>query len=150
LAAGAIGTAAAYFDIFIIAGVDALTIGTATLLLLRIFSSEGGTIRAAGAEPPPRSLQNSDAHELKISLVQHLSQEGPVFIGFPPDDREAQDFAQQIATFLDEHGFSIAGFAAELPAVTFAPGVGLDGNRVMVGPVRAAAAWSSTPLSPRT
>jgi hypothetical protein len=56
---------------------------------------------------------------------------------FPPNDPEAKSFAQQIASFLDQNGFRVAGFASEAPPVTFAPGVGIDGNRIKVGPMRA-------------
>lgn len=148
LLASAIGPRVGYFDILIVVGVDAVTIGAAAQILLQIFSGKGREIQTASVEPPPRSLQNRNAHELKVALVQHLSREKPVIIGFPPDDGEAQGFAQQIATFLDDHGFRIAGFAAELLAVPFAPGVGLDGNRVLVGPVRAAAPSAEPFLHP--
>jgi hypothetical protein len=139
LAASAMGTRAANFDILIVVGVDALTIGAAIQILLRLFLGQHRGVGTVGTEPPARSLQKGDAHELKIALVQHLSRERPVFIGFPPHDREAHRFAQQIAAFLDNDGFRIGRFAVATPPVPFAPGVGIDGNRVMVGPFRAEA-----------
>jgi hypothetical protein len=140
LVASVIGARAANFDIVVVVGVDSVTIGGAVQILLHLFTNEERSIRSIGAHPARRSLKKSDAHELKIALVQHLSREEPVIIGFPANDSEAHGFAQQIATFLDFNGFRIAGFAAEPPPVPFAQGVGIDGNQVMVGPVKEAAA----------
>jgi hypothetical protein len=120
--------------------VDAVTIGAAVQILLHLFTNEERSVRSVRAHPLRRSLEKSDAHELKIALVQHLSREKPVMIGFPTDDPEAHGFAQQIASFLDGNGFRIGGFAAEPPPVPFGRGVGIDGNQVMVGPVKEAAA----------
>jgi hypothetical protein len=138
LTASAIGPRATYSDIFIVVGLDALTIGAAVQILLRIFSGEYLAVRTVVPAAPPRSLDKPEARELKIMLVQHLSHEKPVLIAFPPEDNEAKSFAQQLATFLDLKGFRIAGFGAESPPVAFAPGVGVDGNRIMVGPTTAA------------
>ena len=147
IGASAIGTRAAYFDTLIVAGVDALAIGGAGQILLLIFFGKKRPSSPVGMHPSPRSLEKSAAYELKAMLVQQLSREKPVIIGFPPDP-EAQRFAQQIATFLDNNGFRIVGFAAELPPVPFEPVVGIDvgGNRVMVGAIKAAVAPPAEPL----
>jgi hypothetical protein len=130
-----------YRDLLIVAGIDALAIGVAAFFLINIFFDERpANLPSANLTPRMRSLDNPEGHELKRMLVRYVAQNKPVTIGFPADDPEAEQFAEQISRFLQDNSFDVTSFGAASPTEQLDLGIGIDdGNHILVGPV---ASWA--------
>ena len=126
-----------YRDLLIVAGIDALTIGVAAFFLISIFIDERpANLPSANLTPRMRSLDNPEGHELKRMLVRYVAQNKPVTIGFPADDPEAEQFAEQIGRFLQGNSFEVTSFGAAPPTEQLGSGIGIDdGNHILVGPI---------------